>query len=282
MKNNLAMIEKIQLDDKVGIIAGGGFLPRQLISELQKKNIRPYVVALNDVTDKETTEGVETLWARMGSAGRILSFFHDNGVKQVALAGWVKRPSFASLIPDSVGLKLLNKFRKLNEAGDNSVFDLVVQFLEEQGLQIIGVDDIATELLATKGVMGKVSPVRKFLNDIEYGAKIALEIGKLDIGQAVIVQNGVVLGVEGFDGTDALIDRCAKLQIDGKGAILVKMKKQKQDRRIDLPSMGVKTIEKLHELGFKGVAVQAGNSLIINKEETLKKADELGIFVVGV
>ncbi len=273
--------EKI-VDNKIGIIAGKGSLPRQVINSLNQRNIRSYLVALNDITEKETDHSAtETLWARIGNAGKIINFFKDNGVKQVILIGGMKRPSFTSLIPDATGFKLLNKIRKLDKAGDNSLFDLIIEFLEENELKILGVDEVAKELIATKDMIGNIEP-KKYLKDIEHGKHIALEIGKLDIGQAAIVQNGVVLGVEGIDGTDALIKRCASLQTDGSGAILVKMKKPKQDRRIDLPSIGINTIELLYQSGMKGVAVEAGSSLILDKENVIKKADELGIFIYGV
>jgi UDP-2,3-diacylglucosamine hydrolase len=275
--------QRSELDNKIGVIAGKGSLPRQLISSLNQKNIKPYLIALNNITDKETDHATaSTCWARIGSAGKIIAFFKDNGIKQIIMAGGMKRPSFTSLIPDATGLKLINKIRKLNQAGDNSMFDVIISFLEENGFEIIGVDEATTELVAGSGILGRVEPHRKFLKDIEYGKHIALEIGKLDIGQAVVVQNHLTLGVEGIDGTDALIKRCASLQYDGKGAVLVKMKKPKQDRRIDLPSIGIKTIELLYESGMKGVAVEAGNSLILDKEETIKRANELGVFIYGV
>lgn len=273
---------EIKLDDRIGIIAGGGALPKQLIESCKAKNITPYLVALNDITDKETTEGVETIWARIGSVGRIINFFEDNQVKQIVLAGWVKRPSFSSLIPDTMGIKLLNAVRNLDKAGDNSVFDIIIKFLEEQDLTVLGVDSVVTDLVAAKGIIGKTEPHKKEFKDIAYGAHVAAEIGKLDIGQAVIVQNGMILGVEGIDGTDALIKRCKDLQLDGHGAVLVKMKKPKQDRRIDLPSIGIQTVIMAYEAKLKGIAVEAGNSLIIGKEETIKKADELGIFIFGI
>jgi len=272
-----------KLDNKIGVIAGKGSLPRQLISSLNQRNIKPYLLALNDITDKETDHSTEaTCWARIASAGKIISFFKDNNVRQIVLVGGMKRPSFTSMIPDKAGFKLLNKIRKLEHAGDNSLFNLIIEFLEENGLEIIGVDEAANELVSGKGTMGKAEPNKKCLKDIEYGTYIAREIGKLDIGQAAVVQNNITLGVEGIDGTDALVKRCASQQADGKGAILVKMKKPKQDRRIDLPSIGINTIELLHENGMAGVALEAYNSLILDKEAVIKRADELGIFIYGV
>jgi DUF1009 family protein len=280
------MPEKL-LDKKIGIISGAGSLPRQLLFSLQQKEIKPYLVALNDITEAETTQMAENMqadlcWCRLGSAGRIISFFKENQVKQIVLAGGLRRPSFTSLIPDTMGLKLLNEIRKKDAIGDNILFDVIIKFLEEQGFELLGVDELATELVSNKGNMTKTNLHKRNIKDVELGKYVAQEIGNLDIGQAVIVQNGAIIGVEGIDGTDALIKRCASLQENGKGAILVKMKKPKQDRRIDLPSIGLKTIETLHENNYKGVVVEADNSLIIDKEKVIQKADELGIFIVGV
>jgi DUF1009 family protein len=270
------------LDKNIGIIAGKGTLPKQLIHTLLENNVKPYLVALTDITDKETTESVETIWCRVTAVGKIMSFFKQNNVKQLVLVGGMKRPSFASLVPDIQGLKLLNRLRKLKSAGDDKMLGTITKFLEENGFEILGVDEVVPELLPQKGAIGSIEPSKDNMDDINYGKHIAQEIGKLDIGQAVIVQNAVTLGVEGIEGTDELITRCGPLQFDGSGAILVKLKKPKQDRRIDLPSIGPKTIERLHEFKFKGVVIEAGNSLILDREETIKKANQLGIFIYGI
>ncbi len=230
------------LDKKIGIIAGKGTLPKQLIHSLLENNVKPYLVALTDITEKETTEAVETQWCRITAVGKIMNFFKENNVKQLVMVGGMKRPSLASLIPDVQGLKLLNRLRKLKTAGDDKLLGTITKFLEENGFEILGVDEVVPELLPQKGVLGRVEPTKENLKDIEYGKHIAHEIGKLDIGQAVIVQNAVTLGVEGIEGTDELITRCGPLQFDGHGAVLIKIKKPKQDRRIDLPSIGPKTI----------------------------------------
>jgi DUF1009 family protein len=270
------------LDNKIGIIAGKGSLPRELISSANQRGVKPFLVALTDIADKETANNAEVLWAKIGHVGKIFKFFKDNNVRQVVFAGGLRRPSFTTLIPDGVGFKLLRQMIKLRDAGDNKLFDLIINFLEENGFSVLGVDQVVPELVASSGVIGKVEPSAKDQRDIEYGKHIAEEIGKLDIGQAVIVQNGVTLGVEGIDGTDALISRCSHLQDKGGGAILVKMKKPSQDRRIDLPVIGPATIERLYECKIKGAVIHAGSSLIIDREETIKLANKLGIFIYGV
>jgi DUF1009 family protein len=275
-------MNETKLNKKIGIIAGNGSLPKQLALSLLDKNIKPYTVALTQIADEEVTEVGEYIWSKVTTVGKIFEFFNQNEIKQIVLVGGMKRPSFASLIPDRTGFKLLNRLRKLNNAGDNSMFNEIIKFIEENGFHLLGVDEVLPELLASKGPLAEIKPNKKQLADIEYGYKIAQEIGRLDIGQAAVVQNSATIGVEASEGTDGLIKRCANLQFDGKGAILIKTKKPNQDRRIDLPSIGIKTIETLSQLGYAGVAVEAGSSLIIDKETTLDAATKLGVFVFGV
>jgi len=271
------------LDSKIGIIAGNGTLPKQLVNSLTARDIKTYVSALNGITAEDiSTYATTTEWFRVAAAGKIINFFKENNIKQIVLVGGMKRPSLGSLIPDAGGIKLIKKLRKYNDSGDNRLFDAIIEFLEENDLHVIGVDEAVPELLTTQGILGNVKPSTNNKKDIEYGKYIATEIGRLDIGQAAIVQNGVTLGVEGFEGTDELLTRCGGLQFDGHGAVLVKIKKPKQDRRIDLPSIGPKTIERLHKYHYKGVALEAGSSLILEVEETLELADKLGIFIYGI
>jgi DUF1009 family protein len=272
----------IKLNSKIGVIAGNGSLPKELLLHLANRNIKSFTVALSDIADEEVTEVGEYIWSKVTTVGKIFEYFKQNEVKQIILIGGMKRPSFISLIPDLTGLKLLNRLRKLSNAGDNSMFNEIINFIEENNFQLLGIDEVIPELLAEKGAIGKIEPNKKQLLDIEYGCKIAKEIGRLDIGQAVVVQHSATIGVEASEGTDGLIKRCANLQFDGKGAILIKTKKPNQDRRIDLPSIGIKTIETLSQLGYAGVAVEAGSSLIIDKESTLDAANKLGVFVFGV
>ncbi len=270
-----------QLDNNIGIIAGQGSLPKQIVNGLIDHGMKPYVAALKGIAEKNVAEGVDAIWGNVTAVGKIIGFFRDNNVKQLVLAGGMKRPSFSSLIPDGTGLKLLNRLRKLDEAGDGKMFDEIISFLEENGFEVLCVDEVVPEMVTAQGVMGEVSPSKNNMNDVEYGKYIAEEVGRLDIGQSIIVQNRVTLGVEGIDGTDALLTRYGPLQFDGHGAILVKIRKPKQDRRIDLPAIGPRTIELLHEFRYKGVALKAGDSLIIEREQTLARAKELGIFIYG-
>ena len=137
------------------------------------------------------------------------------------------------------------------------------------------------DLLTPEGMIGSIYPDKRAQADIESGARIARAIGALDIGQSVILQNGLVLGIEAIEGTDGLIRRCTELKTEEKGGVLVKVKKPQQEKRVDLPTLGVSTIERLAECGFAGVAIEAGASLILNRREVARRADALGVFVIG-
>jgi len=267
--------------EKLGIIAGGGTLPKQLINHCHKEG-RPYaLLCLNDFTLPETAEDEECLWCRMGEAGKAISYFKKNGVHQIVMIGGVKRPSLLQLRPDWWTAKFLLKIG-FKAFGDDNLLSSVIKGVEAEGFQFIGIHEIMTDLLADEGVWGKFEPDKQALADIKHGIKIALGLGALDVGQSVVVQQGIILGVEAVEGTDALIKRCKDLKREGVGGVLVKTKKPQQEKRADLPTIGVQTVVNAHAAGLRGIAVQAGNTLVADRQAVVEKADELGLFVVGV
>ena len=198
------------------------------------------------------------------------------------MAGKLKRPSLAALRPDATGAKLLARLGGAFLAGDNSLLSGVIDYLEEEGFHVIGADDVLHQLLAPQGLIGRIPPSKDAQKDIAAGVKIAHAVGELDIGQAVIIQQGYVLGVEAAEGTDELIARCEHLRRNFPyGGVLVKVKKPGQERRADLPTIGVETVRAIAEAGFAGIAVEAGGTLIIDRKGVALKADALGVFVVG-
>ncbi len=267
---------------KLGIIAGGGDLPKQVIDACHDQERPIHVIGFERITNPVSYRQVEHNVVQLGQVGKIFKQLRQADVTEIVLAGGVGRPSFAQLKLDFTGMRLLNRLRKLNAAGDDQVFSTIIEFIEERGFTVIGVDSVLRDLLISEGPLGTVKPDKQALRDIELGRKAALEIGKLDIGQAVIIQNGMILGVEAAEGTDKLISRCAPLHTDGPGGVLVKMRKPGQDTRVDLPSIGVHTIENAFASNLRGIAVEAGGSLVINRDDVIKHADELGMFVLGV
>ncbi|MDX1949746.1 MAG: UDP-2,3-diacylglucosamine diphosphatase LpxI [Rickettsiales bacterium] len=280
--------------EKIGIISGSGSLPYEIAEIASKKGIETFFVFLKGSAE-ETLENLKKnkkktnikfaiaeknfIWSSITNVGKILDFFRENSVQHLLLAGGIKRPPLLSLIPDLTGAKLLKRLISLKNAGDDSALREIIKFLEEHNFSVIGVSDIAPELLTKKGFITKNKPNERQLFDIQKGFEVAKTLGNLDIGQAVIVQDGEVLGVEGAEGTSELIKRCAKLQRGGKGAILVKSCKPSQDKRADLPSIGINTIYLLKDLKFSGVALSAEESIILDFETTKHQAEKDNIFI---
>ena len=267
--------------EKLGIVAGGGILPKRLVDRCRKEG-RPYSLAcLKDFALSETAGDGDCLWCRIGEVGKILSYFKKNDVRQIVMIGGVRRPSLLQLRPDWWTAKFLMKIG-FKAFGDDNLLSLIIKSVEAEGFQFIGIHDVMPDLLAGEGVWGKIEPDEQAWSDINHGVKIALGLGAMDVGQSVVVQQGIVLGVEAVEGTDALILRCKDLKREGVGGVLVKTKKPQQEKRADLPTIGVQTVVNVHEAGLRGIAIQAGNALVADRAAVVAKADELGIFIVGV
>ncbi len=167
--------------------------------------------------------------------------------------------------------------------GDDGLLSAVVKELEREGFRVVGVDDfLEADALLPAGPLGRFLPDARATADIEHGLRLARAIGALDIGQAVIVQQGLVLGVEAIEGTDGLLRRCAGLRRDGPGGVLVKTAKPGQERRVDRPTIGVHTVILAAEAGLRGIAAEAGATLVLDRAEVIRAADDAGLFVVGV
>ena len=166
--------------------------------------------------------------------------------------------------------------------GDDGLLSALVRALEDEGFRMVGADDVVSDLLAPQGPLGAVAPEAEAKADIALGIDVALALGALDVGQAVVVQQGLVLGVEAAEGTDALIERCGGLRRAGPGGVLVKVKKPGQDRRVDLPTIGVSTVTAAAAAGLSGIAVEAGGTLVMDRSAVAETADRVGVFVIGV
>lgn len=269
-------------EDTLGIIAGSGRLPAQLVEHCRNNNRPVFVLAFHDTTDPETYARVPHAVVRIESVGEALEHLRTAGVTQLVMAGKVRRPSLIGLKPDKSTAKLLARVGSAFFSGDNALFTSLVSFLEEEGFTVIGAEQVMDELITPEGVLGKIKPTEQNMVDIAKGMRIAKALGSLDIGQAVIVENNYVLGVEAAEGTDAMIIRCANLKNEERGGVLVKAKKPLQEARVDLPAIGPATIENIYAAGLMGVAVEADGSLILDRAQVIARADRLGIFVMGV
>lgn len=266
----------------LGIIAGGGNLPLRLVEACQASG-RPYfVLALEGAADMGAIAHLPHKAVHLGAVGEAITHLRNAEVKEVVMAGNVRRPSLKSLRPDVAGAKLLARLGVAFFSGDDALLKAVVAFFEDEGFKVIGPDEVLAGLVAPEGVLGRIQPDDRARADIAQGMKIAKAVGGLDIGQAVIIESGYVLGVEAAEGTAELIMRCGKLRREMKSGVLVKARKPAQENRVDRPSIGIETVEQVQAAGFAGIAIEADGGIILDKEGTIAAADRLGIFIVGV
>ena len=280
MQTNSQIIAE-NINSPLGIIAGSGALPRQIINRVLKTGRDVFVIAIEGDTEPETVENIPHLWINLGAIGAAIESLKQAGVGELVLIGKINRPSIKTLKPDMVGAKLLAKLGFSIFGGDASIFKSIVSFLEEHGFRIIGSDEIMGDMVTPEGPLGQHIPDKQAQKDIELGVRVLRAIGEFDIGQGVIVQNGLVLGIEAAEGTDSLIERCSNFRSEGKGGVLVKARKPIQENRVDLPTIGETTLELMNKAGFSGIALEAKHSLIVNRREVIRIADNLGMFLIG-
>jgi DUF1009 family protein len=226
-------------------------------------------------------DGADHAWLRLGQAGRAFELLHEKQVGEVVMAGPVRRPTLAEMRPDwrtarffaRIGLKAL---------GDDGLLAAVIGEFEAEGFRVVGAHDVLGDLLALLGVWGAVQPDAQAESDIRRGIAVAQGLGALDIGQSVVVQQGIVLGVEAIEGTDALIERVSGLRRAGPGGVLVKLCKPGQDKRVDLPTVGPETVRKAQAAGLRGIAVEAGAAIVVDLDGMIREADRAGMFITGV
>src|SRR5271166_922585 len=252
----------------VGIVAGGGGLPRRLVDACQQAGREVFVLALEGAADQETVANVPHAWCPIGAAGRGLALLRENNVRELVLAGGVKRPSLASLRPDWRAAKFFTRvgYRAL---GDDGLLSAVVAELEREGFRVLGPDQVLRSDLAPEGPFGAIRPDAQATTDIAHGERVARALGALDIGQAVVVQQGLVLGVEAIEGTDELLRRCAGLRREGAGGVLIKVQKPGQEQRADRPTIGPQTVVFAAAAGLRGIAVEAGATIVLDRDAVI-------------
>jgi DUF1009 family protein len=267
---------------RIGIIAGNGDLPAMVIKQCEKTGIEPFVVMIKNFADYEKYKKYTNTIVSFGHVGKTISFFKKNNVKEVIFAGGVKKPNLKQILPDWAGYGLFFRLLKTKLQGDDSILREIIKFAEERGLKIIPVHSFLGQKIAP-GKVGQVNiPNNDYLTDIDLGVKVLKQLGTLDIGQSIVIQNGMVIGIECIEGTQILIERCNKIKYEkGRKPILVKMKKSAQTDKADLPAIGKNTIEQLKNSNFAGVVVDCDNGIIINQSETIDLANKNKIFIYG-
>lgn len=263
---------------KVGLLAGTGNLPRRLVDacEMQKRDV--FVVTFEGDNHNDELNDVAGACVHLGQVGTVFRLLKENGCEEVAMAGRFRRPAYNQLKLDLRATRLLPKL--LRAKGDDALLRVLTGALEHEGFKVVGAESLLPTLQIGPGNLGSKSPQQEDQADIALGSEIIRLLGPYDVGQAVVVRRGRVLGVEGPEGTDALLERCATFD-SVTGGTLVKMRKPGQDERVDLPSIGPETVRRAAAARLAGVAIEAHATLVLDQEEVRAQADRFGIFVVG-
>lgn len=267
------------LTEGIGLIAGGGQFPLLFARAARERGHRVVAVAHLNETDPGLAELVDALiWVKLGQLGKIIRHFHAHQINETAFAGTItKTRIFHDILPDWKGLSLWNK---IDSRLDDSILRAIAGVLAEEGIEVIASTRYLDYLLFPEGILTKKRPNSSQMDDIRFGWRIARAIGRLDIGQCVVVRERSVLAVEAIEGTDAAIRRGG--QLSGSGAVVVKLRKPGQDFRFDLPATGPVTIATMVEARAAVLAVEAGQSLLFDRSAMIDAANKAGIAVVGL
>ncbi|HEY3196788.1 MAG TPA: UDP-2,3-diacylglucosamine diphosphatase LpxI [Nitrospirales bacterium] len=262
----------------LGLIAGNGRFPRLFAENARRLGYRVSAVALLGETDPVLEEHVDRIhWISIGHLGKLIKAFKQDGVRQAVMVGGVKKTHLFAIRPDFRALTLL---RRMNGRKDDMLLRALASELEAEGIRIRESTFGLKGLLVEEGVLTRRSPTKSERRDIDFGWEIAQAVGKLDIGQCVVVKDRVVVAIEAVEGTDEAIRRGGALA--NGGAVVVKRFKPQQDRRFDLPTVGPMTIEVMAKSGASVLAVEAGHALFLDRAEAIAAADKAGIAVLGV
>jgi len=266
---------------KLGILAGSGDLPFRVIEACRAQGRPFFVLALEGAADPLRFEGLPYRSVRPGAVGEGLRILRENAVEELVMVGPVRRPTLTQLRPDWHGAKVAARIG-LRALGDDALLSTVIRELESEGFRVIALHDLLHDLLMPMGPLTGLRPDAQAEADIAHGIEVARALGALDVGQAVVVQEGIVLGVEAVEGTDALIERAGAVRREGLGGVLVKIAKPGQERRVDLPAIGIGTVEGCARAGLRGIALQAGASLVLQRQRVAAAAENAGLFVLGI
>ncbi len=271
----------------LAILAGDGVLPLYLAKRTRSAGREVFMLGIEGTTSKEIEQHPH-VWLKWGEVDKLFASLKKAGVKQIVFIGGVKRPEFKNIHFDFGMIRNLPFVFSLTMGGDDTILKNIVTFVENKGYSIVGAHQVAPELTAEGGILTKKKPSKIDMTDINKGIETVLQLGTMDIGQGAVVARDYVLCVEAAEGTDNMLKRAKNLRQWGKGwfnrrhGVLVKLPKPNQELRIDMPTIGPRTIELVAEAGLNGICIAEGKVLISDKQQTIELANKLGVFILGL
>lgn len=271
----------------IGIVAGGGVLPDELAKALSNNNIPFFVAMIKDETTAHFDPAVSSTFS-WGEIGKILKYFKANNCREIVLLGQVtKRPEFTSIIGDAGTMRLLPKIVAAMTGGDDSLLGKVIKLIENEGFSVLDIEQIAPDLFLQDGHFAGPRFPQKLTSELDQALAALKDMGRHDVGQALVIENGRIIAVEGAEGTDAMLERVAKLRVlkrisqKPKNGFLVKMTKAGQDRRVDLPTIGPNTVLNVAAAGLVGIVGEAGSVLLAERRKIEDLAKKNKVFLIG-
>jgi UDP-2,3-diacylglucosamine hydrolase len=278
----------LPISSPVGLIAAGGAMPFAVADSLAARGIEVVVFALRGACDAKRVERFRHHWISVGQLGRAIKLFRTEGCRDLVFIGSLVRPALSEVRLDFGTLRVLGQVWAAFRGGDDHLLSGIARILERDGFRMVGIKDVAPDLLMPEGCLTRTVPDQSATADIEKGRQVLRALSPFDIGQAAVVIDGHVVGIEDIEGTDGLLARVARLREQGriraaaKRGVLVKAPKSGQDLRFDLPTVGPRTIEGAALAKLAGVAVVAGNTIAAEPQAMIATADAGGMFITGV
>ena len=280
--------DTLPISSPVGLVAGGGVLPFAVGEALGARGITPVIFAIKGFCDPVAVARFKHHWISLGQLGRLTRLLRTEKCRDLAFIGTLIRPALSEIRLDWGTMRVLPRVWAAFRGGDDHLLSSIGRLLEKDGFRLVGVKDLAPELLMPAGCLTRATPDRDSEADIARGREVLHALGPFDIGQAAVVIDGHVVGVEGIEGTDSLLARIAQLRSEGRirsklqRGVLVKMPKRGQDLRLDLPTTGLQTVDGVIAAGLAGLATVAGHTIVADPQPMIDAADRAGAFVIGL
>jgi DUF1009 family protein len=280
--------EALKISSPVGLIAAGGAMPFAVADSLIARGIDPVLFALKGACDSVSVQRFRHHWIFLGQLGTAEKLFRAENCRDLVFIGTLVRPALSEIRLDWSTLRVLRRVWAAFRGGDDHLLSGIGRILEQDGFRMVGIKDVAPDLLMPAGCITRAAPDENAGADIARGREVLRALSPFDIGQAAIVIDGHVVGVEDIEGTDGLLARVARLRAEGRirakaaRGVLVKAPKSGQDLRFDLPTIGPRTVEGAAAAQLAGIAVVAGNTIVVEPQAMIEAADAAGLFVTGV
>jgi DUF1009 family protein len=280
--------EALQISSPVAVIAGGGVMPFAVADSMIARGLTPVLFALKGACDPLRVERFRHHWISVGQIGRAMKLFRSENCRDLVFIGTLVRPALSEIRLDWTTIRVLGRVWAAFRGGDDHLLSGIGRILEQDGFRMVGIKDVAPDLLMPEGCITRAAPDASALADIARGREVLGALGPFDIGQATIVIDGHVVAVEDIEGTDGLLARLVRLRAEGRlrakagRGVLVKAPKRGQDLRYDLPTVGPRTMEGAAKAQLAGIAVIAGNTLVADSQTMIEAADRAGLFVQGL